>query len=268
MGIPKLIHITWVQGIPPKKYHANINSWIRHNPDYVVRIWDEQQFLEELRDDTQMHIERLPSELLETYDNTTRMAGKMDIMRIYVMKKYGGVFVDMDMMCVNSIANTLGEIEDPIMCRTVYNSVIMKTVVPIVPDVYFIASSKNHPLWDKAIENAVDFIRNKDLFDLPAARGLIDVYFDTDFIKKYNITVCSDELIVRSEKDVTKNTLAIHECHATWKDNFLSNATLVFRDSAYMDLYIVLFILIIVISVSVCAVIIVKQRRKRLMSMY
>lgn len=258
--IPKLIHVTWVQGDPPAKYAPYLKSWLQHNPDYELRIWNQDLFLEELHLDHLNGISFFPQYIVDHFHETARMSARMDIMRLYIMKKYGGVHIDIDMKCVNSIEKILGDnIQYPIMCRMQFSSKILEAALPPNPDCYFTISPPNHPMWDHAIDSTIKYINTGDITKLPAARALHDVYMDVKFRIDHHITLCPINAIVKSEDEVTDQTLAIHECHATWKDNFITASVIEVRDNPYIGGFLCFGILLIMIVIVTCVVLVIRR---------
>jgi hypothetical protein len=269
---PKLIHTTWVQGEPPAKYKPLVESWVRNNPDYTVRVWNQDMFLAEVATDKENGITIVPDKFMDYFHAITRMSERMDAMRIYIMKKYGGVHVDMDMECVSSITKQLGStIKNPIMCKFICNSSLMNMVLASEPDCFFTVSPAGHPMWDHAIKMTEWYVNKTSIGNglIPAGSALRDAYKDVDFRNKYNITLCADDLIVRDESAITKNTLAIHEHHATWNEGFSAGAILYMRDSPYAGIVLMLLIVICIIVVAFVISLIIKPAlaRRKLLTM-
>jgi hypothetical protein len=92
-NLPKKIWFLWLQGLDEaplvvKKCHE---SWIRHNPDWEFIFLDENNINEYVD--------------LETY-NTTKPAFS-DILRINLLAKYGGVWVDATCFCMKPLDDWL-----------------------------------------------------------------------------------------------------------------------------------------------------------------
>lgn len=100
MQIPKVIHQIWFQGkssIPPDliEYH---NSWIHYNPDYNVIVWDKTK-IESLIDTCEPWIK-------ETYYSYDKMIQKIDFAKYVILYNHGGIYMDMDIKCLQSLNNT------------------------------------------------------------------------------------------------------------------------------------------------------------------
>ena len=91
MLIPRIFHQIWVGPDPfPEEYRGYQESWVRHNPDWELRFW---------RDDN------LPEGLLraEVYDRSRTPWERADILRLEVVLREGGVHVDADFECLRPI---------------------------------------------------------------------------------------------------------------------------------------------------------------------
>jgi mannosyltransferase OCH1-like enzyme len=100
MKIPKIIHQIWFQGednIPPNLLEHH-NTWIKINPDYEIIVWD------------QIKIENLVNKqdkwIKETYFFYSKMIQKIDFAKYVILYNYGGIYMDMDIKCIQSLNNT------------------------------------------------------------------------------------------------------------------------------------------------------------------
>jgi hypothetical protein len=89
--VPKIIWLLWLQGWedPPYIVKCVRDSWNRHNPGWDVRL--------------------ISNENLNKYVNIPYIhrinspAAKSDIIRLYLLEKYGGVWADATMLCMKSL---------------------------------------------------------------------------------------------------------------------------------------------------------------------
>ena len=96
--IPKVIHQVWIgHKIPPMAW---INTWRIHyigkNPGWTYRLWREKdvnQLVEQLGDG---FINRDLMERAQDY------AGKVDVIRLNILKAHGGVYIDADSEWINN----------------------------------------------------------------------------------------------------------------------------------------------------------------------
>jgi hypothetical protein len=99
MRIPRVFHQIWVGSDPfPDEFAAYQESWLRHNPDWELRFW---------RDDNLPEGLRRP----EVYDRSRTAWERADILRLEVVLRFGGVHVDADFECLRPVAPLIGDVE-------------------------------------------------------------------------------------------------------------------------------------------------------------
>jgi mannosyltransferase OCH1-like enzyme len=82
--IPKIIHQIWI-GDPTKKPINYMNTWIKQHPSWDYMMWSEKE------------IDKLNLVNRDKYDYYYKLKkyhGCADIVRIEVLYKYGGIYVD------------------------------------------------------------------------------------------------------------------------------------------------------------------------------
>lgn len=83
--IPKIIHYCWFgRGSMPETALRSIGSWHRYMPDWKYVLWNEDNFDVSLYTYTQ-----------EAYD-ARKYAFVSDVVRLYALKEYGGIYLDVD----------------------------------------------------------------------------------------------------------------------------------------------------------------------------
>jgi len=86
--IPKIIHQIWIGSKPPPI--KMMNTWKDKHPDFEYIFWNESEFIK--RDMTfacQTQIDKIGE-----------IVGKVDMMRIEILYKYGGIYIDADSICI------------------------------------------------------------------------------------------------------------------------------------------------------------------------
>jgi mannosyltransferase OCH1-like enzyme len=122
MKIPKTIHQIWFQGeeqIPPHllEYHK---TWVSLNPDYDVLIWDQEK-LENL-------INKQEGWIKETYFSYEKMIQKIDFAKYMILYEYGGIYMDMDVKCLQSLNNT-PNINDSEIILSYMSTILLQKIV-------------------------------------------------------------------------------------------------------------------------------------------
>mgnify|MGYP003650442267 CR=1 FL=1 len=91
MSVPKIIHQFWIGDNPPTKAMDTIKNM---NPDIEYMFWDEEKCKSNL---PIKHKYQLKIDLMK------ELNGKCDMYRWYILKKYGGLFIDADILCLEKI---------------------------------------------------------------------------------------------------------------------------------------------------------------------
>ena len=101
MMIPKIVHYCWVSTDPfPSKIRYCIDSWKKNLPDYEIRQWTMERIWQELKEDSCEDGHESPVDLYgqwiqEAYD-AQKYAFVSDWVRLYALKKHGGIYLDSD----------------------------------------------------------------------------------------------------------------------------------------------------------------------------
>jgi glycosyl transferase-like sugar-binding protein len=99
MRIPRVFHQIWVGPDPlPAEYAGYQETWRHHHPGWELRLWTEQNLPENLRRPEAAERLRAPAE-------------RADILRLELLWRFGGVYVDVDIECLRSIEPLLGDVD-------------------------------------------------------------------------------------------------------------------------------------------------------------
>jgi len=88
--IPKIIHHIWIGPNPfPDNFKAYRESWIKNHPDWTFYFW------------TDDNLPDMPSEVKEIVTEEKYLTSiRADILRLQVLKLYGGIYSDTDIECL------------------------------------------------------------------------------------------------------------------------------------------------------------------------
>jgi mannosyltransferase OCH1-like enzyme len=127
--VPRIFHHVWVGGSPlSEEYAAYQQSWLRHHPNWELRLWTEDNLPGRLRRPEAAERLRIPAE-------------RADILRLEVVWRFGGVYVDADLECLSSIEPL---IEDADFFAALSGSGIA--------DFYFFGAVAGHPILDRGLD--------------------------------------------------------------------------------------------------------------------
>lgn len=209
--IPKIIHYCWFgQREYSDKVKHCIESWKNVLPEYEIQCWNEQNFDVDICDFTR-----------EAYQ-AKKYAFVSDYARLYVLQKYGGIYLDVDVEVIKSFDNILNE----------------KMIIALEEsgDVTgaFIAAEAGHPFLEemRSVYHDMKFVLPDGSYNM-----VVNNIWMQEKLKKYgyrkqnknqilanDIIVYPDEYfhaksIVSGKLRITKNTYCIHHHTLLWVSN-------------------------------------------------
>ena len=87
--IPRIIHQTYKTRDLPERWKDTPETWKRHHPEWTYMFWSDH--------DNRELIKRVDPEFLPSYDAYKYPIQRADAVRYYILKHYGGIYVDLDM---------------------------------------------------------------------------------------------------------------------------------------------------------------------------
>ena len=207
--IPKIVHYCWFGNNDlDEKAQKCINSWKKHLPDYEIVLWNEKNF-----DISQNQFVK------QAYEQR-KFAFVSDYVRLYVLYKYGGIYMDTDVEVVKPFGDLLDN--RAFTGNEDVNNCVTGTM----------GSEKNHP-WIKLLLNHYE----KSVF--LTEEGLHNVVTNTVLITKTTIEEYgwkkkdvhqslkdgleiypSDYFCAKSFETgryfITNNTFTIHHFNGSW----------------------------------------------------
>jgi len=126
--IPRILHRVWVGPDPlPEDFARNGETWRRHHPEWEMRLWTEDE---------------LPGDLVrpEAYERLRKPTERSDIIRLEILFRFGGVYVDTDFECLRPI--------DPLIEGVDFFTCDLK---PGRVNNAVIGSVRGHPLLERAL---------------------------------------------------------------------------------------------------------------------
>lgn len=205
MSIPKIIHYCWFGKKPlPANCKKMIASWRKYLPDYEIMLWNEKAF-----DVTEL------AYVKDAYD-AGKYAFVSDYVRLYALKKYGGIYFDTDIEVIRGFDDLLRE----------YGAVFgFESGEKVMTG--FMAAQADHPIINEFLchyaDKAFDATKLEPntviLTDILKRRGIeinnriqvIDgdaAVFPLDYFQAYDF---SKALLC-----ITDHTCTIHRCFGSW----------------------------------------------------
>jgi mannosyltransferase OCH1-like enzyme len=130
--IPPILHMIWVGDKEiPEYFIKNVNKWKLLMPKWHFMIWTNDHLTSAF----------IGNDYLNLIMSSSSGAQKADILRYYVIKKYGGFYVDADVYPLRSLTSLLSINNDIIICND------MPINFDYISNTMF-ASIPNHPVFD------------------------------------------------------------------------------------------------------------------------
>ena len=129
--IPKKIFQTWKYKNVSPEFQEIIDTWKLYNPDYEYYLYDDNDCLQFITDN-------FDTDVVNVYKHLQSGAFKADLWRYCILYIYGGVYVDIDTLCMRTLDDFIKndtELMVPIdlnICETKYN--LFNTFIACVPN--------------------------------------------------------------------------------------------------------------------------------------
>jgi mannosyltransferase OCH1-like enzyme len=109
--INKIIHQIWFTDSDVKIPNSDLSLTFKHyNPSFKYLMWSIDSFTEELESHNELR------EFLPLYNRIVKMVEKADFAKYCLMWIYGGLYFDLDFICVRSLDDYV-ETHDWLFCR-------------------------------------------------------------------------------------------------------------------------------------------------------
>jgi mannosyltransferase OCH1-like enzyme len=103
-GVPASIHLVWVGSPLPDRYLVGPQSLAMLNPEHTVHLWVDHT-PHNIKEEQNIRIHHIQQEVWMNEDlmaECTNYAMKSDILRLEIVYRYGGIYVDVDAVALRS----------------------------------------------------------------------------------------------------------------------------------------------------------------------
>lgn len=173
----------------PDEFARYRETWAEHHPGWKMRLWTEENLPKNLR-------------RTEVYERLRVPAERADILRLEVLWREGGVYLDTDFECLRSI--------EPLIEGLDFFAAYLK---PGRTNNAVIGAVAGHAILDRAL----DELKPREVYGYDkAAAG--PFFFDT-LLKDYpDIKLFEPALFYPSSPEERERAAAIHHMDRSWKD--------------------------------------------------
>jgi inositol phosphorylceramide mannosyltransferase catalytic subunit len=190
MLIPRVFHQIWVGPDPfPEDLAAHQETWLRHHPGWKLRFWTEENLPEGL-------------ERKEAYERLRQPAERADVLRLELLHREGGVYVDVDFECLRSIELLIDGAE----CFTGYRK-------PRRVNNAIIGSISGHPLLTRAIRE----IRPRSTYGPVDKAGTGPLFWRKLLRDEPGITIFEPDVFYPRTPEAEQHAYARHHQARTWQ---------------------------------------------------
>ena len=133
--IPRIIHQTWKNDQIPEHWKESHENWKKFHPDWEYKLWTDEACRE--------YIEERHPDFLSTYDSFPHKIQRIDAVRPFWMKDFGGVYSDLDLAPQEPIDKYLSNDCDVYLVESANTGHYTNM---------FMISKPGVPLWDTYIE--------------------------------------------------------------------------------------------------------------------
>lgn len=214
--IPRILHFIWIGNDPlPKWAEENICTWLKFNLGWRVCLWTNRQDRELSR---WMKLSNRSDSLVVYYDAHPNLGTRSDILRLVVLRVFGGLYLDVDIECWGSIEHWMNReallIEESAATPgTIGNSLM--------------AFKAHHPFLDFCLDSLVE--------DAEAHKERVTLSTGPGFITRMHRAALSKIEIVHDHKVFfpfdwagpriifPETTIAVHQWRGSWRDKPTAN---------------------------------------------
>jgi len=140
------VYQIWIQDqYVSDNMYKSIQTIFKHNPNINYTLLTNDKIISLLKEDTEF------DNLLNAYNSIKPYAYKSDLIRLYVLYKNGGAYIDIDFICTYDI-NSLCNNKELVLCKDISNNAIFNG---------FIFSKKGNLFLKFCIEECIKNIMNK-----------------------------------------------------------------------------------------------------------
>jgi hypothetical protein len=188
--IPRVFHQIWLGPNPfPEEYSRYQQTWLAHHPGWALRFWTEESLPGDLRRPEAAEKLRSPAE-------------RANILRLELLWREGGVYVDTDFECLRSI--------EPLIERA---ELFITLAKPERVNNALMGAVAGHPLLDRLLDElrpVVYYGHDK------AATGTR--FLDRHLLGGEGVTLLDHQLFYPQTEEARRQAYAIHHMARSWKD--------------------------------------------------
>ena len=189
MLIPRVFHQVWVGPDPlPQAFEGYRQSWLEHHPEWELTLWTDDNLPDGLRRS-------------ESYERLRSPVERCDILRLELVWRFGGVYVDCDFECLRPIEPLIEEVD-----------FFAADIEPGRVNHAIMGAVAGHPILNRALAE----IRPRELYGYD--KGATGPLFFDRLLKDYPEAKVFDKgVFYAKDKAAREHGYAIHHDANSWK---------------------------------------------------
>ena len=196
---PRLLHLIWVgTSEQPAYLQKHITRWKELMPEWTIRLWTNDDLTPE----------EIKLEVLERIHEADRGVQKADILRYYVVWKYGGIYVDADIEPIRSLEPIL-YMSDLVIC---HDNIIEWQYISNA----FFAASAYHPVLERALAMCLHTQLNTNAPHMTTGPSLFGRVVSQTPPVNEKYTLLDIECFYLLDKGITPSRFGRHFYAASW----------------------------------------------------
>lgn len=128
--IPRIFHFIWLGSALPQKFEPFITSWKTQHPTWTIKIWTEKE------------ASTFPLVNRKLFNESSNHGYRSDLLRYEILQQEGGVYVDIDFFCTQSI-DELAQSFNFFGCLFPHQTIVANGIIGSIP---------HHPILQQCIE--------------------------------------------------------------------------------------------------------------------
>jgi mannosyltransferase OCH1-like enzyme len=190
LRIPRIFHQIWLGPDPlPEEYRRYQQTWLDHHPSWELRFWTEDDLPEQLR-------------RTEAAQKLRNASERSNFLRLEVVWRYGGVYLDTDFECLRSLEPLIEDAE-----------FFIGLVEPDRANNALFGAIADHPILD----HALDEIQPREFYGYsqPAGPKFLDRIVAEH---RDDVLFLAPEVLYPNTPEKVAEAYAVHHPARVWKD--------------------------------------------------
>lgn len=215
--IPYVFHQTWKSERLPRQFRKFRSTWVQHHANSEHRFWTDRSNFR--------FLERYYAWFLPTYRMYPENIMRADAVRYFILKHYGGIYVDLDFECLRPIDPLIEDrhlvigCEPPAHSDMLYNSPAPDRILCNA----FMASAPQHPFWDHLIRLMASRKSDDDVLVSTGPLLVSEAY--ASYCDKAGVSIVPWQQLYPIDKEQTRlprsdwnlyGAYAVHYWRGTW----------------------------------------------------